>query len=442
MTLDNFNLDDFEPVLMKGIISDDGVLSNLSQFLKNPNKIFKNKDFALVTNFYNFFFEKRGKIPTKDELFLFLNKEEYKSSALSVYNLVSGIDYEHFDKDLFFKCSERFIKERGLWNAMIDTATKMQKGDITSSEILEKFEKICSITLDNDKGLDLYEDIDKVIKALKEKEKVVSTGYKLIDDNIDGGLYANGRALYMFMAPPNKGKSLFLGNISCNVAEQGKTVLLISLEMSETAYAARFCSQITSIPFSELHLRTDELKENMKFKPGKIIIKEFPPSSITVNQLKAWIKKHIIEKNIKIDAIVIDYLNLFDGPGNNLYEKIKNITEQVRALSYTFQVPVLSATQQNRTASGKEQAGLNSVSESSGIAMTADVLLEIYQTDEDRELNYYRVGFAKNRYGPVNLSVITKVNYETLKISDLELNADYVSSIGGDIDKSLDAFAD
>lgn len=80
--------------------------------------------------------------------------------------------------------------------------------------------------------------------------------------------------------------------------------------MSELAYASRFCSQQTAIPFAELHLRTDEVKEKMKNKPGKIIIKEFPPSTITVPELKGWIKKHIVEKGIKIDALCIDYINL------------------------------------------------------------------------------------------------------------------------------------
>lgn len=70
--------------------------------------------------------------------------------------------------------------------------------------------------------------------------------------------------------------------------------------MSELAYASRFCSQQTAIPFAELHLRTDEVKEKMKNKPGKIIIKEFPPSTITVPELKGWIKKHIVEKGIKL----------------------------------------------------------------------------------------------------------------------------------------------
>lgn len=439
--LDNFKLDDFEFILMKGILTDVSVLATLGTFLKNPNKLFKNKDFILATKFFKFFFDKKEKLPTKDEAFLLLKDDNQKKVLANVYNLVEQIDYESFDKELFYKCAEKFIKERGIWDAMMTVASRIEHNEISSSEILKIFEDICTISLDNEKGLDLYEEIDRVVESLKEKNKVISTGYKFIDTNIDGGLYADGRALYMFMAPPNKGKSLFLGNIACNIADQGKTVLMISLEMSEFAYAARFCSQQTSIPFSQLHLRTDEVKENMKFKAGKIIIKEFPPSSITVPQLKDWIKKHIIERGIKLDAIIIDYLNLFDGPGSGLYEKIKNISEQVRALSYFYQAPVITATQQNRSASGKEAAGLTSVSESSGIAMTADVIMEIYQNEEDQVTNYYRVGFAKNRYGPVNLSVITKINYETLKITDFDMSNDYTGSISPELDDSLELFS-
>lgn len=438
--IEQFDLDNFEPIFVKGIISDVSVLSNLSRFLENPKNIFKNRDFALLVSFYKFFFDKQEKLPTKDELNLFLNNQEYKKSINQAILLTENIDFQSFDKELFFKSTERFLKERGIWNAMISVATEMEKGSISPTEVLSKFEKICTISLDNDQGLDLYEDIDEVISSLKEEQQVISTGYKSIDKNIDGGLYANGRALYMFMAPPNKGKSLFLGNIACNIANQNKTVLLISLEMSELAYASRFCSQQTAIPFAQLHFRVDEIKGLIKDKPGKIIIKEFPPSTLTVLQLKAWIKRHIIEKGINIDVIIIDYLNLFDGPGSGLYEKIKMITEQVRALSYYFSVPVISATQQNRTASGKEMAGLNSVSESIGCAATADVMMEIFQNDEDIITNYFRVGFSKNRYGPVNFSIITKVDFETLRIVDLEEESDYNSTLTTNIEESLNMF--
>lgn len=438
--VDNFNLDNFEPLFIKGIISDPAVIATTNSFLKGTKKIFKNKDFAVLVGFYRYFFEKRERIPNLEEIKLFVKDNEMLTSIVRGIETVQDVDYASCDKELFYLAAERFIKERLIWVAMVDIASKMEKGGVDSAEVLSSFESICSITFNTEGGTDLYEDIDKVVQSLNDKRAVLSTGYKSVDDNIDGGLYADGRALYMFMGPPNKGKSLFLGNVACNIANQGKTSLVISLEMSEIAYAARFCAQQAAVPFSELHLRTGEIREKLGEKPGKIIIKEFPPSSLTVPQLKNWIKKHLIEKGIKIDAIIIDYLNLFDGPGSNMYEKIKAIAEQVRALSYVFSVPVISATQQNRTASGKEMAGLNSVSESSGIAMTADVILEIFQNEEDTIGNFYRLGFAKNRYGPVNMSVVTKINYETLRIEDLNESGVYTTEIGASIENSLDNF--
>ena len=91
---EKFDLDDFEPFLVKGIVSDVMVLSTLGRFLTNPKLFFKNENYALVVNFYKFFFEKREKLPTKDELILFLNKKEYKHAIDSVFNEIEHIDYE------------------------------------------------------------------------------------------------------------------------------------------------------------------------------------------------------------------------------------------------------------------------------------------------------------------------------------------------------------
>lgn len=434
--MEDVSLDSFEPILLKGIVSDVAVISTLAPFLDKPQFLFKQRDYITTIKFFKLFFEKRGRIPTKAEISL-LKDSENKEAILRTFDKVESANYADVNSDLFYQVAERFIKERSIWSTLIEVADSVKAGNVDSSEVLQKFESICSITLDNDGGLDLYENIPTVIDHLTNKSNILSTGFPSIDANIDGGFYAEGRALYMFMAPPNKGKSLFLGNVACNIANQGKTALVISLEMSEAAYGARFCSQQAAIPFSELHLYANELEDMFKNKPGKIIIKEFPPSTLTVAQLKAWIKKNVIEKGQKIDIIIIDYLNLFTGPGSDMYERIKLICEQVRALSYVFNVPVLSATQANRTANGKDMAGLTAVSESSGTAMTADVIMELFQNEEDAVMSFMRVGFAKNRYGPVNKAIITKVNYETLRILDLEEEEKYDGTLTKNIESDL-----
>lgn len=66
---EKFDLDDFEPFLVKGIVSDIMVLSTLGRFLTNPKLFFKNENYALVVNFYKFFFEKEKNYQRKMSLF-------------------------------------------------------------------------------------------------------------------------------------------------------------------------------------------------------------------------------------------------------------------------------------------------------------------------------------------------------------------------------------
>ena len=68
----------------------------------------------------------------------------------------------------------------------------------------------------------------------------------------------------------NVGKSIFLGNIACNLASKGKTVLVISLEMSEMIYARRLSSNITRIPMKEL-----KGFERIELEPGESKIVNF-----------------------------------------------------------------------------------------------------------------------------------------------------------------------
>ncbi|NBP16398.1 hypothetical protein EBU95_18770, partial [bacterium] len=180
---------------------------------------------------------------------------------------------------------------------------------------------------------------------------------------------------------------------------------------------------VTKIPLKSMHLETDALKNAIKqiksdHPKNRLLIKEFPPSTITPRQLQAFIQK-ITDKGIKIDAIVIDYLNLLHSTiGSNSYERIKHVTEQCRAMSYLFDCPVISATQLNRSGFDVENPDLNTISESVGLAATADVIVSIFQNDEDRELGIIKIGMMKNRFGPRGDVRNMTIDYNTLTITE------------------------
>jgi replicative DNA helicase len=306
-----------------------------------------------------------------------------------------------------------------MYHSILESAEEISEGEADTSKIVEKFEKIAGINLNVDKGIELYGDKEKIIDDILSDETMISSKWQWLDEAVDGGFTEAGKALYVFAGQSNIGKSIFLGNVAANMASQGKHVLVVTLEMSETLYAKRIASNVTKIPMKEFRnciptLR-HALEEEHKNTDGRIYIKEFPPSTITPKQLGAFIKK-MKDSGIRIDAVVLDYLTLMTAAGSNSYEKGKNICEQVRALSYVYKCPFISACQLNRSAVGQNNPDMSGVAESLAIVMTADVIVSIFQNEEDQEMAVIRLGMMKNRFGPRGMTQAMRIDYSTLSI--------------------------
>jgi len=416
------DLDFFETIIAYKCLTDEIYLASVIDHL-NP-VFFKNKDTKAIFELIKGFYTKNSACPTITEIKAYLTTDELKTSLKNVVSLFAGID-KNFNNDELITNTEKFLKEKAVYHTMMSVVDDISKNDVDTSKILEKFDKACNITLTTQIGLDLFTDIDMVIDDLNSTEKYIPSKWKWLDDKIGGGFLENGRSLYLFAGETNIGKSIFLGNVAVNIAQQGKTVLLVSLEMPELIYAKRLCSSVSKIPLGQLKTECVTLKNQiseycLENPQSKIIIKEFPPATITANQLKSFIQK-IIQKGISIDAIVLDYVNLLKPSfGDSSYERIKNCTEHLRALSYHFNCPVISATQLNREGYEITDPGLKTISESIGLAMTGDVILSIWQEDTDKELGVIKMGFMKNRFGPNFGHCSMRIDYSTLTITEDE----------------------
>lgn len=427
----SLNLDFFETIIVYKSLTDDTYLASIIDHLKPI--YFKNKDikniFEVIIEFYN----SRGTKPTLTEIKAKLDTEDLKSSFKNVVNTFTGLD-KTFNNDELVHNTETFIKEKAVYHTMLEVVEYINKNNVDTSKVLSQFEKACSISLATDTGLDFLENLDLFVEDLKKQESYIPTKWKWLDSKINGGLLENGRALYVFAGETNIGKSIFLGNIACNIASQGKTVLLVSLEMPEMIYAKRLATNITKIPFTHLQSDINTLYQSLlnyknDHNNARIIIKEFPPSTITCNNLRAFIKK-IISKGVKIDALVVDYINLLHSTiGNSIYERIKVVTEQLRALSYVFNIPIVSATQLNREGYEISNPGLKTLSESMGTGHTADVILSVWQEDTDKELGIINMGMMKNRFGPNFGSCKMRIDYSTLTIKEDEISNETESAI-------------
>ena len=411
--------DFYESVIVYNAMASRSYLNSVLNHV--DSKYFHNKDIKRVFNIITSFFNKRNEVPTATEIKTYLSSTEDKQSFKRVVETFKDIKSK-YNQDELYENTERFLQERAVYHTMMEVADKCTSAEMDTGEVYEMFNKACNISLSVDTGHNYFEDVELHIQDLLTQDVTISSGWDWVDKKIGGGFMENGRSLYIFAGETNVGKSIFLGNAATNIARQGKTVVLITLEMSELVYSKRLSSDITTIPLSMLHQRTDDLRDmisnfKQRYKPN-ILVKEFPPNTVTCGHIRSFIEQ-IQNSGIEIDAIIVDYVNLLkSNRGTNSYERVKYATEELRALSYVFSAPIVTATQLNRQGYSETNPELDTISESIGLAATADCIFGIWQQEEDAELGIIKIGMMKNRYGPNFGSKSFNINYDTLTITD------------------------
>lgn len=418
--MSQIDLDWMEVVIASKVLNDEVYLLSVIDHLK-PH-FFTDSGIRLIVTIIRAFYDKRKALPTVTEIKALLLTQEQKDQFKAALKRILSIDTQ-INKDELYENTERFIKEKGIYDSMKEVIEDISKGNIDTGKILNSFEKSCNVSLVHDIGLDMLNEYHLVKEDLTRLSPVISTGYKWLDEKLDGGFLRDGRAMYVFAGETNIGKSIILGNLAINIAQQGKTVLLVTLEMSEYVYARRLSATISGIRSSQLGPDIDIVEDQINIfrekSGGRIIVKEFPPSIMTPRDIQGYIKK-LEKKGIKVDAIVLDYINLLTSKrGKDSYERIKYVSEETRGLTYEFKCPLITATQLNRQGYAVHEPGLTSLGESYALGATADFVCSAWRSDEDKLLNLIRLTLLKNRFGLNTGTQEFKVDYPTLKISNV-----------------------
>jgi hypothetical protein len=156
---------------------------------------------------------------------------------------------------------------------------------------------------------------------------------------------------------------------------------------------------------------------------GELFIKQFPTGAATIRDFRVYLRE-LIMRDIDLGPIYVDYINLMKSMSgiSDMYTKVKNIAEELRALSFEFERPVISVSQLNRegTFVGFEQLDFNYIAESLGLPATAD-FMGIYGVDDDALVYESEVHYkiVKNRLGG-RVGEMGKFYYDTrnLKMYD------------------------
>lgn len=250
---------------------------------------------------------------------------------------------------------------------------------------------------------------------------VQATPWDIINEICEGG-FGKGE-LVVLAAGPGGGKSMGLVNIGGHAIKEGKTVLHYTLELNEAYVGRRYDSFFTGIPQQNLKYHQEEVTEIVKALPGKLIIKYYPTKSATVNTIAAHIEK-CIAMGHKPDIVIIDYADLLRDSGGNRnsksYEVMNGLYEDIRGMAGTYDVPIYTASQLNRSSAEMDVIGGDKIADSYAKLMVADFLVSLSRKMTDKIAGTGRWHVIKNRFGPDGLTFPSKLNMATCKIEIFE----------------------
>jgi len=440
-----FSRETVEKLLFKQILTDKQYMNVVSQNF--DKRWFKTGSMNLLVDLATKYFKKYGKMPNA-KIVKALAKgyvEKYGKTEISVSEtnelVDSAISMEmNLDKDVLEEQLNNFIKKQALYTSIMDNVEDIEKNsDSVLDKCISRFDEINKISFkQRDLGMD-YFDLDDMAKHweyITNPEARIPFLWDGFDRYTNGGVLKGGKILFLFMGQAGLGKSLFLSNLAVNYLRQGLSVVVISLEMSQDVYAQRFDAHISTNEIN--HLKDtmfdscEKIKKFYKDHPGaNLYIKEYPPRSIRSSDIEIYLENLQLAGK-KFDVVIVDYLNLVlpRVHSDNMYKDGLSVSEELRALSYKFGVPVISAVQANTEGMNNEHIDMNNISESRGIAHTCDALFALFQMPEDRENGIINVRINKNRLGGMVGKVIPmKINSENLIISDISMDPNGVRDL-------------
>lgn len=327
--------------------------------------------------------------------------------------------------------------------SLVDAAAylKLNQDDMESGnakQIVEHikamFNKSCVLEFsdDLDTGADFWDAESHNQKTLIRS----SLGYDFIDFCLNGGGFAG--ALICFAGAPKTGKSLWMQNICVKSVEKGENNAYITLELPKEMVIARMGSTMLSIPsleYEKYAKNTAEFKERLvKYrksklvKPGELIVKDYPTSTLSVIELESYLLAKEEELStesapFKFKNIFIDYLNIMRNYRNpnseNTYMKIKQIAEDLRAMGKKNGWCIITATQTNRSQFDTNDILVNQISESAGLGATVDAMFGIIADALMMAQGKYYLKCMYDRVSPqANKKKLFDCDFNFLKITE------------------------
>ena len=426
-----------EEIVISNLITNPDYMRKVLPFVKE--EYFDDLSQKVVFKEVSTFIETYDNLPEPNAIALEVEKRKdlTEDAVNKVLEILSGLDKTEYNEDWLLDTTEKWCKERAIYNALMESVQIADGQDKARNQdaIPTIMSEALSVCFDDHVGHDYIEDSESRYDFYHRKEEKIPFDLEFFNKITKGGL--PNKTLNIALAGTGVGKSLFMCHMASAVLLQGRNVLYITLEMAEEKIAERIDANLLDVPIQQL---SDPLFSKGKYQSkieklqdktqGRLVIKEYPTASAHVNHFKSLLNELSLKRGFHPEIIFVDYLNIcassrYKNNIVNSYTYVKAIAEELRGLAGEFNVPIVSATQTTRSGYGSSDVELTDTSESFGLPATADLMFALIATEDLEAMNQIMVKQLKNRYNDptVNKRFVIGIDRAKMRVYDCEQSA-------------------
>jgi replicative DNA helicase len=348
------------------------------------------------------------------------DRMQIKATTGILLQEIPDLNEGHFD--WFLEEFEGFTRRQELERAILKSADLLEKGEYEPVEKLIK--DAVQISLTKDLGTDFWANPKETLNKYFNNGGQVSTGWPQMDRILYGG-FSRGE-LNIFAGGSGSGKSLVMMNIALNWLQQGMSGVYITLELSEELTSLRTDAMLTMMGTKAIRKDIDTTSLKVKMvgkKSGQYRVKALPAQS-NVNDIRAYLKEVQIQTGIKVDFVMVDYLDLVMPVSvkvnpNDQFIKDKYVAEELRNLAKEMGILMVTASQLNRSAVDEIEFDHSHIAGGISKINTADNVFGIFTSRSMRERGKYQIQCMKSRSSTgVGQKIDLEYDVETMRISD------------------------
>lgn len=260
------------------------------------------------------------------------------------------------------------------------------------------------------------EEMTKLKERVESDQTIsgISSGYPHLDNLCSG--FKPGDMIVL-AGRPGMGKTSFALNMAIEMARQGSSILVFSLEMPRSQLGTRVMSIDCSVNAKHLLTgkfdegETDRLWRNYD-SLSRLPIYIDDTSKLTVSDLRSRAKKLDADlrksgKNKRLNCIMVDYLQLMSSTvyRDDRVRQVEDISRNVKLFAKDMGIPIVALAQLNRKLEDRSTKVpmLSDLKDSGAIEQDADMVMFIHRDDvykqESEKNNTANIYVQKNRHG-------------------------------------------